>query len=271
MIELIAMDIDETITNPDGSVDSLAIATIRQAYSKDIAIALISARPSQGIESMATSLGVSAYRISCLGAVIHHRDSRELQRLTIDLDVAKDIAKFADMQHFSIILNINDMEYQSQNAKLSSMSPQVSVELAQTALNAGVPPIIIAVPEETSATKIYEYCKNKFSDKVNLVRHVNSNGALLSTLIVHPNASKGSGLTRLCETLSISLSNVLAIGDNDNDATMLEVAGTSVAVANATEKLRSQAKYVAPHAYGKGVAWAIEHFALRDSGTIDDH
>ena len=43
-------------------------------------------------------------------------------------------------------------------------------------------------------------------------------------------ASKGNALCTLCKKLGISMENVLAIGDNENDISMLQAAGISVAM-----------------------------------------
>ena len=41
--------------------------------------------------------------------------------------------------------------------------------------------------------------------------------------------SKGEGLKQLCKKLSIDSSQVVAIGDNENDISMFQVAGLAVA------------------------------------------
>lgn len=65
--------------------------------------------------------------------------------------------------------------------------------------------------------------------------------------------SKAQGLTELIKQLDLRPAEVLAIGDNDNDAEMLEWAGIGVAVANATHKARAAADYVTAHESVHGV------------------
>ena len=48
-------------------------------------------------------------------------------------------------------------------------------------------------------------------------------------------ASKGNALCTLCKKLGISMENVLAIGDNENDISMLQAAGISAAMENAED------------------------------------
>lgn len=58
-------------------------------------------------------------------------------------------------------------------------------------------------------------------------------------------SSKATGLKYACKSLSLKRNNVLAIGDNDNDAAMLSWAGIGVAVKGASEKAISGCDYVA--------------------------
>lgn len=56
--------------------------------------------------------------------------------------------------------------------------------------------------------------------------------------------SKAQGLTELIKLLGLDEAEVLAVGDNDNDAEMLAWAGIGVVVANATPNARAAADYV---------------------------
>ena len=59
--------------------------------------------------------------------------------------------------------------------------------------------------------------------------------------ILPAGCSKGSALLRLAETQGITVEEMLAIGDNWNDVSMLEVAGKAVLMGNAPEDLKAMA------------------------------
>ena len=80
--------------------------------------------------------------------------------------------------------------------------------------------------------------------------------------ITHPEATKGSALTRLCSHLNIPLSAVLALGDSENDITMLEAAGFGVAMGSAPQSLRDLADAVTAPNTEDGAAKAIEYATL---------
>ena len=66
------------------------------------------------------------------------------------------------------------------------------------------------------------------------------------------------------EKCNIKQSEVIAIGDADNDLEMINYAGLGVAMENATDILKQQAKYITTSNNNDGVANVIEKFALKD-------
>ncbi len=67
--------------------------------------------------------------------------------------------------------------------------------------------------------------------------------------VVGENYSKGSALAFICEHYGIPPADVIAIGDNYNDISMIERAGLGAAVANSEEALKACADYVSPYTY----------------------
>lgn len=74
--------------------------------------------------------------------------------------------------------------------------------------------------------------------------------------------SKGAALRYIMEREGITSENLMAAGDSPNDITMLDLAGISVAVANAEEPVKKVASYIAPSNEDGGVGEAVERFVL---------
>lgn len=68
---------------------------------------------------------------------------------------------------------------------------------------------------------------------------------------------KGVALIRLGERLGVAPTEMIAIGDSDNDAAMLRAVGMPVAMGNADEALKAIARYVTADCDHDGVAQAI--------------
>lgn len=62
--------------------------------------------------------------------------------------------------------------------------------------------------------------------------------------IVPQNVGKGTALEKLAEHLSIDMKKTIAVGDYNNDISMIKAAGVGVAVANAVESLKDVADYI---------------------------
>ena len=75
--------------------------------------------------------------------------------------------------------------------------------------------------------------------------------------ITHSDAQKGIALETIAEQLRIDLADVMAIGDNLNDMSMLERVGYPVAMANATQAVKDAAVYVTDTNEQSGVGKAI--------------
>lgn len=67
-----------------------------------------------------------------------------------------------------------------------------------------------------------------------------------------PAVTKGAALERACDILDIDPAEAVAIGDSENDVSMFELAGRSVALANADAAATDAADEVAPAGYGDG-------------------
>ena len=70
---------------------------------------------------------------------------------------------------------------------------------------------------------------------------------------LNKDASKGHALGEICELMGIGMSEVVAVGDAQNDADMLRMAGMSYAVANADEDIKRLVKKVCARSNNDGV------------------
>ena len=86
----------------------------------------------------------------------------------------------------------------------------------------------------------------------------------LFTEVTSPRASKGNALAFLAARFGIPQADTMAVGDSDNDISMIRWAGLGVAMANAAPEVIAAADWVAPPVTEDGLATAIERFVLND-------
>lgn len=87
-------------------------------------------------------------------------------------------------------------------------------------------------------------------------------GELKNVEINRKGVHKGGALKRLAAHLGFDMDAVMAIGDSDNDLTMLQMAGLGVAMENAAPNIRAAADAVTLDHTSNGVAAAVKHFIL---------
>jgi len=80
--------------------------------------------------------------------------------------------------------------------------------------------------------------------------------------VVAPEVSKGRALEALTAYLGISLSQVMAVGDETNDISLLSQAGLAVAMGNAPDEVKEIADHITLDVERSGLAAAVERFLL---------
>ncbi len=78
-------------------------------------------------------------------------------------------------------------------------------------------------------------------------------------------ANKWNAIEVLAQNLGIKREDIIAIGDNSNDAKMIENAGLGVAMKNGSPHIRHIADVVAPSNNEDGVAYIMEKYILHEN------
>lgn len=264
MIKLIAMDIDNTITSYKNLIPKRNIIAIRRAVKQGIKIVLASGRPEVSIFDVARRLGIenNCYIISFNGSRIRELPSNrilfnshlsnesfcKLQQLAKDenifLHTYKDRTVLTEKNNFysrleAKLINFKVKEVEKLTGEISS-DDVIKVLLLQS-------PKKLKIAAEKILPKIQHEMSASFSAPFLL--DVSALGS-----------DKGSSLKLLAEHLKIKREEIIAFGDNFNDKTMIEYAGTGVVVGNACDEMKKIADIVAPPCYFAGFAKVVEKF-----------
>ena len=137
-------------------------------------------------------------------------------------------------------------------------SHTVSLNEIPLYINEGIVKILIIEPRKDE----YESLYNVFT-KQDEFSVVSSNNGFID--IGCKQSSKGIGLLSICEYLHINTEEVLAVGDQENDLSMLETAKIGIAMGNATLQLKQSADFVTKTIYDDGFTHAINHFIYKKS------
>lgn len=116
--------------------------------------------------------------------------------------------------------------------------------------------LIISMPDKQG--NIAEECRERFGDSLTFCR---SNPILVE--IVNKDSGKGNALKYVAEDLyGLKREEVIAIGDAENDISMIEYAGLGVAMGNAMEPLKKAADLITVTNDESGVAKIIREYGL---------
>ena len=107
--------------------------------------------------------------------------------------------------------------------------------------------------------QIRDLLQEKYGDQLNIVF---SKPFFLEA--TDKNASKGTALLKVAEMYGIKPQEVIAIGDSENDISMIRNAGLGIAVANAKERIKKEADFVTLSNNESGVAYAINKFIFNE-------
>jgi hypothetical protein len=90
-----------------------------------------------------------------------------------------------------------------------------------------------------------------------------------AVMILPAGINKAKGLKETLKDLNMSMHNVVAVGDAENDGAMLQAAECAVAVSNALPAVQNMADWVTGHSHGKGVIQLIDRLLENDLQGLD--
>jgi hydroxymethylpyrimidine pyrophosphatase-like HAD family hydrolase len=174
----------------------------------------------------------------------------------------RDVFPMAE-RYFDAIVSENGAALSLEGA-LHILSPPVESELDDALIRRGVPyrrgQVLLAT---------HTGFEDRIQDEIHRLglecRLVYNRGELM---ILPPGVSKGFGLLKALEELGISYHNTIAVGDAENDHSLLGACEFGAAVANAVDGLKRHADLVLEHADGEGVAALLDRLARGDDRSL---
>ena len=261
----LALDIDGTVVNSKKEITSVVKGEINRIQEAGVPVALVSGRPTKGIEHVAAELDFDKYESYILafngGKIIECSSGKVVYNQTIPLSLAKEVCKAAveynvpivTYKDDEIIATEPDNKYTKIEAHLTHMSVR-GVESMEEALDFA-PDKFLYVDEPERIEELLPVMQKRFEDRLNIFR---SEPFFME--IVPIGIDKAKSLDRLLDKLGMDSTKLVACGDGFNDVSMINFAGMGVAMANACAETKAVANYIAPSCDEDGVADAIKKF-----------
>ena len=266
-IKLVAIDIDGTLVNNNREITPEVFGAIQKAKAAGVKIVIATGRPLLGVKNILESLNLldaGDYVITYNGALVQATATGEAfidEPLTYDdyVDIEMESRRLKTPLH-SITMstiythNRNISKYSINEAYITGLplKYRTAEEMAKHEI---IKMMYIDEPEKLDET--ITKLPQRFKERYTIVK---STPFYLE--ILNKNASKGLAVQHLAEKLGISHEETMAIGDEENDRSMLEAVGNPVVMANGNPELKKIAKYITKSNEASGVAHAINEWVL---------
>ena len=267
-IKLIAIDIDGTLLNSQHHLTNEVKETLKKAEEKGVKIVLCTGRPLTGVQDLIAELDLYSdndYVVTYNGSLIQKTKTKEVvskfelsheDYLAIDGLARKlNIHLHTETEDTMFTSNRDISRYTVLESHLVNMPLKYRTQEEMTEDLTIIKMMMIDEPEllDQAITLIPE----EFYERYTIVK---STPYFLEFL--NKKVDKGAAIHLLATHLGIEASEVMALGDNENDLPMIQYAGLGIAMGNATKNVKNAASFITTSNDEHGVAVAIEKFVL---------
>ncbi|GBU12523.1 sugar phosphate phosphatase [Enterobacterales bacterium] len=267
-IELIAIDMDGTLLNPQHEVTPAVKQALAAAREKGVQIVLATGRPYVGVERYLAELDLQQEGCYCItnnGALVHNaQDGSVIAEVSLTIDdyhyleqLARQLGvHFHALTRSQLFTANRDISYYSVHESFvagiplhfcpaDEMDPTLTFPKVMMIDNPEIlDPAIAQLPAEAKARYTIMKSSPYFLE------------------ILDKRVNKGEGVKTLATKLGIPRENVMTLGDQENDIAMLEYAGIGVAMGNALDSVKAVSQFVTKTNMEDGVAFAVNKFVL---------
>jgi hypothetical protein len=264
VIRLLALDLDGTLMDDDMVIRSHRVRRAVGAAQERVVVTLATGRMFHFALPFAQDLGITAPLICYQGGLIQAADADvPLYRATMAPALTREVLELRSRRGWHLVLYAGDDVFLDERQHTETFyrdmvgERPVWVDDLRTVIEQHEPVKFIVFVEPSEADGVATELRQAFKGRLEVTRS--------HALIIEgnpPGVSKGDALRRLAAHLGIPQAEVMAIGDQDNDTSMIAWAGVGVAMDNGSPAVKAVADWIAPPLAEDGAAVAIERFIL---------
>jgi hypothetical protein len=275
-IKLLALDIDGTLLNSRGELSARNRAALDEVRRRNVLIALVTGRRFRSARPVVQELDLAIPLISHNGALTKNATTLEtIGYHPLATEMAREVISIGRERGVDMICcddpdGLGVMVIEGVSAENKALHRYLE-KYRDSVVEA---PDLLAYLDHAPIQIMFSgRCArmDEFADHLQAVlgsrlqlfktRYLAADLTILDALSV--SASKGSGLEAVARAYGISREEVMAVGDNHNDLTMLRFAGLGVVMGNAEDELKHTDFALTSSNDEDGVAEAIERFIIQ--------
>ena len=263
--DLVGLDVDGTLLNSEREVALETAEVIRAVRSAGVLVTIVTGRSTFSLEPVLEQFELDIPYICSGGAeIIDPIEGKPIDRRVISRPDLEFLVNTARENNAAMFFTLSDgIYYESPPGSLEDWKPSRSFHLTEVEdiLNENTPkPVKVALYGDPDKLSHIETTIRQHGSAVHMAYPLE-----VFLDVTHEEANKGAALIRLSDHLKVPLERTLVIGDADNDLSMFEVAGLSIAMGNAEPQVQTAADRIAPSNDENGVAWALREIVLEES------
>lgn len=260
--KLIALDLDGTLLDSGRNISAANHAAIARAQALGIPVVLCSGRYHAGVQLIARQARAADLLVCGNGAQVTTADGMDIATSYLSLDDTRQLATVAQGLGLSFSIYADNTLYSAWQHEVYRYYERNGCPVRHTPT-----PFPKAVDEGSNILKIEIHGRIGTEQREALCQCIEALGTVVGegdfvhSIECHDKGvDKGTGLATAAAHYGIPLANTLAVGNAENDVSMLQTAGYAVAMGNAVEELKAVADRVVADYNHSGVAEAIEWF-----------
>jgi Cof subfamily protein (haloacid dehalogenase superfamily) len=258
-IALVVSDVDGTLLPKDKTLTDGARAAVRKLHEAGIGFTIVSSRPTIGMSFLVGPLGITLPIGAFNGSSIVDAKLKPIAQHLIPATVAKRSVELLLARGVDIWLFTNDRWLTRNPDGEYTAHEQHTIKHDPTIVSDFTPYLDQAckIVGASSDAALLQRCEAEMQQLVgNDAIAVRSQTYYLD--VTPPGHDKGTFVVDIAKRLGIELENVAVIGDMQNDLPMFAKAGTSFAMGNASDDVKSRATHVTDTNEHDGFARAMD-------------
>lgn len=273
--KLIALDIDGTLLTTRGEITPRTSQAINKARELGVQVVLVTGRRFNSARELVLRLELDIPLVSHNGALTKNIETLEVVDFhPLDDGIARDVISFGRQHGVDMICNddphgLGTMVIEGISPDNKAMHRYLNlyrssvVEVPDLVKYVQAPQIQLTVSGRCDPTEEFELKLREAMDgRVQIFKTRYRSYDLTILDVLSTTASKGESLATIATRHGIAREEIMAVGDNHNDLTMLRYAGLGVVMGNAEDELKQMGFEQTASNEEDGVAQAIEKFVL---------
>ena len=270
--KMVVMDMDNTLLNKEKQVSKRNKEALKKAMEKGVHLVVATGRIYVSARFYAKLLEINTPIIASNGAIIkEERTNNVIYKSVLKDQIAIEMVRLCRNYGLFCHLFSYDTVFTEKIINISSRYAEWNESLeGEDKINIKLVDKLEDSIKEERGKILKAVVVDSDEDKLRAIRNemfysygVSVSQSLRNNLeVMNKGVNKGNAIRILCELYGISKEEVIAIGDNENDISMIEYAGMGIAMGNAADYIKEKADYITGHYQEDGVAQAIEKFIL---------